>query len=114
MIFCVRSAISNLAYLHRSSNEYSIAVKASLSEVLVATNRGRAQIVRIRELHRTVALLPRAFSLLLRSCNLAFINATEFLRRAGRRELGRAWRVPWHKVQTACASLVEEDRKAGR
>ena len=114
MISCVRSAISNLAYLHRSLNEYSIAVKASLSEVLVATNRGRAQIVRIRELHRTVALLPRAFSHLLRSCNLAFINATEFLRRAGRRELGRAWRVPWHKVQTACASLVEEDRKAGR
>lgn len=107
----MHSVISNLAYVHRSSDEYGIAIKASLPEILVAPDRGRAQIARIRKLHHTIALLPRTFSLPLRSCVLAFVNASEFLRRTGRRELGCPWCISRHEVQTPRACLVEEHRK---
>jgi hypothetical protein len=116
---CVQP-IDNLAYLHRPSNEYRIAVKASLSELLVATNRDQTQIVRAGKPHSTTTtpLLDRTFSLvllLLCPCEiLPFVNTTQFLRRPGRRELRRPRRVPWHKVQTACACLVEEHGEAGR
>jgi len=72
----------DLAYLHRSPHQDGIAVKAGFSEILVAANGGRAQIVRTRKRYCTVALPSHALILLLRSCNLAFVNATESLRRA--------------------------------